>query len=166
MTSLDAEANSNVQYTRWHFSEGWLYEVEKPKHTQTPRSATTRHVQTMTIEVREGQAAAARQMSQGAAISSQITAVLCVCARGGQICGLTSRQHLESGRNTLFGGFSDLGNGQKRHSSPHAVYTDLTVGESCIDQDLWPTSGYHKHWPIKPKISKYSYKYDKRRSQQ
>ena len=40
-TSLHAEANSNVQYIRWHFSEGWLYDFEKPKHTQTRRSATT-----------------------------------------------------------------------------------------------------------------------------
>ena len=42
-TSLDAEVNSNVQYIRWHFSEGWLYDFEKPKHTQTRRSATTRY---------------------------------------------------------------------------------------------------------------------------
>ena len=28
------------------------------------------------------------------------------------------------------------------------MYTDLTVGESCIDQDLWPTSEYHKPWPF------------------
>ena len=79
-----------------------------------------------------------------------------VCARG-QICGLTSRQHLEkkyfvpiSARDRdetpLFGGFSDLGNCQNHHSSPHAVYTDL-VGASCIYQHLWPSSGYHKQWP-------------------
>ena len=35
----------------------------------------------MAIEVREGQAAAARQMAQGAAASSRITAALCVCVR-------------------------------------------------------------------------------------
>ena len=29
----------------------------------------------------------------------------------------------------------------------HMQCTYLTVGESCIDQDLWPTSGYHKQWP-------------------
>ena len=40
-TSLDAEANSNVQYIRRHFSERWLYDFEKPKHTQMRRSATT-----------------------------------------------------------------------------------------------------------------------------
>ena len=27
----------------WHFSEGWLYDFEKPKHTQTRRSATARY---------------------------------------------------------------------------------------------------------------------------
>ena len=79
-----------------------------------------------------------------------------VCARG-QICGLTSRQHLEKkyvvsisawdlDETPFFGGFSDLGNCQNQHSSPHAVYADLTLGESCIDQDRWPTSGYHEQW--------------------
>ena len=76
-----------------------------------------------------------------------------VCAMG-QICGLASRQNLEkkclvpiSAETPLFGGFSDLGNCQNQHSSPHAVYTDLTAGKSCIDQDLGSTSGYHKQWP-------------------
>ena len=40
-TSVDAEANSNVQYIRWHFSDVWLHDFEKPKRTQTRRSATT-----------------------------------------------------------------------------------------------------------------------------
>ena len=78
-----------------------------------------------------------------------------VCARG-QNCGLTSRQHLEMiytrSRSQpeirvwtpLFSGFFDLGHCQNQHLSSHAVYTDLTVGESSIDQDLWPTSRYHK----------------------
>ena len=61
-------------------------------HTNAPQRHNT--LQTAAIEVREGQAAAARQMAQGPAASSRITAVLCVCARG-QICGLASRQHLE-----------------------------------------------------------------------
>ena len=42
-TSLDAEANGNAQYIRRHCSEGWLYDFEKPKHTQTRSSATTRY---------------------------------------------------------------------------------------------------------------------------
>ena len=42
-TSLDAEVKTNVQCMRWHFLEGWLYDFEKPKHTQTRRSATTRY---------------------------------------------------------------------------------------------------------------------------
>ena len=41
----------------------------------------------MAIEVREGQAAAARQLAQGAAASSRNTAVLCVGARGGKLAG-------------------------------------------------------------------------------
>ena len=45
----------------------------------------------MTVEVSEGQAAAARQMANGAAASSEIVRV---CARG-QICGLSPR-HLEN----------------------------------------------------------------------
>ena len=52
-------------------------------HTNAPQRHNT--PQTMAIEVREGQAAAARQMAQGAAASSRITDVLCVCARGGKI---------------------------------------------------------------------------------
>ena len=45
-TSLDAEANSNVQCIRWHFSEGWLYDFESrntykraaaPQHATHPR---------------------------------------------------------------------------------------------------------------------------------
>ena len=64
-------------------------------YTNVPQRHNT--LQTMAIEVREGQAAAARQMAQGAAASSRISAVSCVYARGGkfEICGLTSRQHLE-----------------------------------------------------------------------
>ena len=87
-----------------------------------------------------------------------------VCAWG-QKCGLASRQqHLEKkylvpisawdlDKTPLFGGFPCVGNCQNQHSSPHAVYTDLTAGESCIDQDLWPTSGYHKQWPERPTIA-------------
>ena len=29
----------------------------------------------------------------------------------------------------------------------HAAYTDITLGESCRDRDLWLTWGYHKQWP-------------------
>ena len=97
----------------------------------------------MAIEVHEGQAAAARQMAQGAAASSRIT-TCSVSVRTEANFGLTSRQHLET---PFFGGFSDLGNCQNQHSPPHAMYTDLTSGEYCTDQDLWPTSGYHKQWP-------------------
>ena len=115
----------------------------------------------MVIEVREGQAAAARQMARGGCrIFANYCCSVRVCAPG-QICGLTSRQHLEKkflvlisasdrDETPLFGGFSYIGNCQNPLSSPHAVYTDLTISESCIDQDLWPTSGYHKQWPETP----------------
>ena len=57
-----AEANSNVQCIRCHyFSEGWLHDFEKPKHTQTNARQHHNALQTMAIEVREGQAEAARQ---------------------------------------------------------------------------------------------------------
>ena len=51
-------------------------------HANAPQRHNTQ--QTMAIEVRDGQAAAARQIAQGAAASSRISAVLCVCARGGK----------------------------------------------------------------------------------
>ena len=52
-------------------------------HTNAPQRHNT--LQTMANEAREGQAAGARQMAQGAATSSpNTTAVLCMCARGGK----------------------------------------------------------------------------------
>ena len=70
----------NIPRIQRHYIGGWLYDFENPKHPQTRRSATTQ-LQTTAIEVCKGQAAAARQMAQGAAASLRITAVLCVCAR-------------------------------------------------------------------------------------
>ena len=93
--SLDVEANSTVQYIRRHFSEGWLYDFEKPKHTNAPQRHNT--LQTMAIEVRQGQAAAARQMAHGAAASLRITAVLCVCARGGKTKKIPPKLETTSG---------------------------------------------------------------------
>ena len=60
--------------------------VVRFRQAETHANAPQRHntLQTMAIEVREDQAAAAWQMTQGAAASSRITAVLCVCARGGK----------------------------------------------------------------------------------
>ena len=51
-------------------------------HTNAPQRHNT--LQTMAIELRESQAAAAGQMAQGAAVSSRVIAVLCVCAHGGK----------------------------------------------------------------------------------
>ena len=71
-----------------------------------------------------------------------------VCARG-TICGLTSRQHLEkkylvpiSGTKHPFSvDFPILEICQKQELSPHAVYADLTVGESCVNQYIY---GLHR----------------------
>ena len=66
----------------------------KPEaHPNPPQRYNT--LQTMAMEVREGQAAAARQMVQGAAAPSLIAVVLCMCAPLGQNCDLTSRRNLE-----------------------------------------------------------------------
>ena len=40
-STVDAGANSNVQYIRGHLSEGWLYDFEKPKRARRRRSVTT-----------------------------------------------------------------------------------------------------------------------------
>ena len=52
----------------------------------------------------------------------------------------------------IFGGFSDLGNCENQRSSPHAVYTDITLGEYCRYRDLWLTSGYRKQLASLPSI--------------
>ena len=60
--------------------------VVRFRNSETHTNAPQRHntLQTMAIEVREGEAAAARQMAQEAAASSRNTAVLCACAHGGK----------------------------------------------------------------------------------
>ena len=75
------------------FQRGCCTIRKSDTHTNAPHRHNT--PQTTAIEVHEGQAAAARLMAVGVAASSRITAILCVGARGGQICGLTLRQHLE-----------------------------------------------------------------------
>ena len=129
----------------------------------------------MPIEVREGRAVAARQIDQGAAASSRFAAVLCVCVRGGKFAAqppdkiwrrdLLSRSQAEIGPKhpAEIGPKHPAEIGRKHPSSVdfpilevvrinirlhiHTVYTDLTLGESCRDRDLWLTSGYHKPWP-------------------
>ena len=78
-SSLDAEANSNDQYIRWHSSERWLFDFEIPKHTTAPQRQNT--LQTVAIEVRECQAAAARQMAREA-VSLVTFCSVRVCERG------------------------------------------------------------------------------------
>ena len=81
-TSLDAEANS-MSNTSVRFFRGVVIQFRNSEtHTNAPQRHNT--LQTMAIEVRESQAAAARQMAQGTAASSRNTALLSVCARGGK----------------------------------------------------------------------------------
>ena len=57
--------------------------IPKSRNTHNaPQHHNTLH--TMAIDVRVGQAAAARHMAQVAAASSRLTAVLFLCARGGK----------------------------------------------------------------------------------
>ena len=138
-TSVHAETNGNVQYIRWRFSEGWSYDFEK---AVTPTTAPQRH--NATDHGDGGAPGSSGSCSANGPGGCRVFANYCcsvrVCARG-QICGLTSRQHLEKkylvpisawdrDGTPLFGGFSDLGNCQNQHSSPHAAYIGLTVGES------------------------------------
>ena len=155
-TGLDAEANSNVQYISWHFSEVVVRFRKAEAHTNAPQRHNT--LQTHGDRGARGSNGSCSAKGPG---DCRIFANYCCSVR--VRAGANLRPSLEttsgeeipcldlslrSGRNTpLFGGFSDLGNFQNQHSSPHAVYTDLTIGESCIDQDLQPTPGYHKQWP-------------------
>ena len=57
-------------FIRWHFSEGLIVRFRKAEtHTNAPQRHNT--LQTMAIEVREGQVAAAPQIAQVAAASSR-----------------------------------------------------------------------------------------------
>ena len=129
-----------------------MHDFEKPKHTQTRHSsATTRY--------RPWRSRCARVKRKllgkwpGGLPHLRELLLFCACVRG----GANLRPNLETtpeeeilrpisacdrDETPLFGGFSDPVNCHNQHSSPHAaVYTNLTVGESCIDQDLWPASG-------------------------
>lgn len=83
-TSLDAESNNNFQRIRWQSFRGGVVQFGKTENTHT--NAPQRHItlQTISIEEREGKAAVARKMTQGAAASSPSTAVLFV--RAGARC--------------------------------------------------------------------------------
>ena len=133
-----------------------MYDFEKPKHTQTRRSATTRY------RPWRSKCATVKRKLLGkwprGLQHLRESLLYCACVRAGAKLqpNLETKSgeeipcpefSLRSGRNTPCRWFSDLGNCQNQHSSPHAVHTDLILGEPCIDQDLWPTSGYHKQWP-------------------
>ena len=66
------------------FFRGVVVRFSKSRNTHKRAEAPQYAIQTIAIEVREGEAAAARQMACRAAVSSRITAVLYVCACGGQ----------------------------------------------------------------------------------
>ena len=94
--SLDAEANSNVLYQvfRWPFSEGWLYDFENAKYTQTRRSATTRYRPKGDRGARGSSGSCSANGPGGCRIFASYCCSVRVRARG-QLCGLTSRQHLK-----------------------------------------------------------------------
>ena len=148
-TSLDAEANSNVQYVRWHLlSEGWLYDFEKPKRTQARRSATTRHTDHGDRGARGSSGSCSANGQGGCRIFANYCYSVRVCARGllrpnletasvWRRNTLSRSQAVRSGRNAPFRWIrsSKLSD---QHSSPHTCsvdYTDLTAvqgGEFCI----------------------------------
>ena len=70
---------------------GWLQYFDNPKHE---RAAALHTIQTLAIEVREGQAELLGKMTEGAAASFGIAAVLCEGGAGGGLRP-TSRQNLE-----------------------------------------------------------------------
>ena len=91
--SLDAEANNNVQYIRWQFLEGWLNGFEKPKHTQTRCSA--HHATYHSDRGARGLSGSCLANGPGGCrIFADYCCSVRVCARK-QICGLSSRQHLQ-----------------------------------------------------------------------
>ena len=157
-TSLDVEANSNVQYIRWHFSEAWLYDFEKPKHTQTRRSATKpwRLWRSRCARVKRqllGKWPRGRPHLRGLLL-------LCACVHAGANLRpnlkTTSGEEiscpdlsLRSGRNTfflwIFRSWKLLEPTFVSTCNVHISY----CGKSCINQDLWPTLGYHKQWPYR-----------------
>ena len=82
-TNLDAEANSNVRYIRWHFLAWWLYGFEKPKHTQKRRSAPQHATDHGDRDARGLKAAAARQCPRGLPHLRELL-LLCACMPAGE----------------------------------------------------------------------------------
>ena len=82
-TSPDAEAinNSNVKYIRWRFQRGGCT-ISKRRNTHK-RAAAPQQATDHGDRGARGSSGSRSAMVQGAAASSRNTAVMCVCARGG-----------------------------------------------------------------------------------
>ena len=78
-TNIDAEANNVVQDIQRQYLGRVVVRFRKaPTHTNAPQRRNT--LQTMAIEAREVQAAAAWEIAQEAAVSLRITDVVCMRA--------------------------------------------------------------------------------------
>ena len=143
------------------FLVGCLYDFENPKHTHKHAAAPQRTTDHGDRGGRGSSGSFSANGPGGCLIFSEFL-LFCVCARGGEIAAYPRyniwrrstasrsqpRCQPEIGtKHPFIGGFSDLGNCQNRHSSPHAVYTGIILREFCTDEDLWSTLGYHKQWP-------------------
>ena len=142
-----------------------MYDFENPKHTQTHRSA--KHTTDHGDRGAQGSSGSCSVNGQGSATSSRITAVLCVCARGGKFgpnlettsgeeiscpdLSLRSRQSTRFRRIFLSWKLSE-----PTFVSTCSVHNFFIWANLNRHQDLWPTSGYHKQWsktaPIFPPL--------------
>ena len=112
------------QYIRRHFSEGWLYDFEKSKHTQTHRSTTIRYHGDRGARGSSGSCSA--NDPGGCRIFANFCYSVRVCARG-QICGLTETQHLEKKDNIWKKNASSRS--QTRIVTKHPFLVDFPISE-------------------------------------
>ena len=111
------------------------------RHTQTRRSATTRY-RPWRSRCARVKRQLLRKWPRGLPHLRELL-LFCACVRAGANLrpnSTTSGEEmpcpdlrLRSGRNTPFRWIFRSWNCQKQHSSPHAVYTYLTVRESCLN---------------------------------
>ena len=126
---------------------------KRETHTNAPQRHNT--LQTMAIEVREVKRQLLGKLPRGLPHLRELL-LFCACVRAAAnlqpnletTCGEEipcPDLRLRSGRNTPFRCiFRSWKFRTNIRLHIHAVYTDLTLGESCRDRDLWLTSGYHK----------------------
>ena len=132
--------------------------ISKGRNTQTHRSAITRY-RHGDRGARGSTGSCSANGPRGCGIFAKYICSVRVCAMG-QIGGLTSRQNLEKKYLVpISDEIDEIGTKHpfpvdfaileivRTNTSPLAVCTDLTLGESCKDQDQGPTLGYHEQWP-------------------